>query len=168
MEIEKAKRQFISLWGNFGTQWGINRSMAQVHALLLCSENPICTEDLMEQLQISRGNANMSLRDLMNWNLIYKKTIIGERKEFFVAEKDSWEVAKRIVKERKRREIEPLIQHLNEISKETINENQESKEFIKTIENISQMVTKLNSVSNTLIKAEENAFFGLFIKMMKK
>lgn len=167
MELQEAKKQFIGLWGNFGSQWGINRSMAQVHALLLCSDEPLSTEDLMAELQISRGNANMSLRDLLNWNLIYKKNIIGERREFFVAEKDIWEVAKRIVKERKRREIEPLIQHLNEIQQETDQSSADAQEFTKTISSINNLVTKLNKASDALMKAEEHAFFGLFFKMMK-
>lgn len=168
MEIEKAKQEFIALWGNFGSQWGINRSMAQVHALLLASEKALSTEEIMDALKISRGNANMNIRDLLNWNLVYKKSIIGERREFFEAEKDMWEVAKRIVKERKRREIEPLIQHLNEIQNNLDKKTTEEKEFGKTMTNINQMVSKLNSISDTLIKADENAFFGLFLKYLKK
>lgn len=166
MELAQAKKQFINLWGNFGTQWGINRSMAQVHALLLSSEQPLCTEDVMEQLAISRGNANMNLRELMNWNLVYKDSVQGERKEYFKAEKDMWEVAKRIVRERKRREIEPLIQHLDAL-KQIDGKSEEKAAFEQTIENISHLVSRLDSLSNTLMKAEESAFFGLFIKMLK-
>lgn len=117
MKLEQAKLQFIQTWGNFGSQWGINRSMAQVHAILLVSDHSLCTEDVMASLGISRGNANMNLRELMNWNLIYKESVIGDRREFFRAEKDMWEVAKRIVKERKRRELEPLQHHLAELKK---------------------------------------------------
>ena len=90
MELEQAKNQFINLWGNFGSQWGINRSMAQVHAILLTSPIPLSTEEIMEKLQISRGNANTNVRELINWNLVYKETILGERREFFRAEKDMW------------------------------------------------------------------------------
>ena len=74
MELLQAKNQFVQLWGNFGTQWGINRSMAQIHALLMVSEGPMSTDEIMEALQISRGNANMNIRDLVAWNLIYKET----------------------------------------------------------------------------------------------
>lgn len=167
MNLDEAKKEFISLWGNFGSQWGINRSMAQVHALLLSTDKPLSTEDIMDELQISRGNANMNLRDLLNWNLIYKKNILGERKEFFVAEKDIWEVAKRITLERKRREIEPLIQHLQDIRIKTEGENDQAQQFKETLGNIHQMVNKLNNVSGALIKADENAFFGLFLKLLK-
>jgi len=112
MELQQAHQEFIQLWGNFGSQWGINRTMAQVHALLLTSEDALSTDEIMEQLSISRGGANSNLRELMVWNLIYKTSFPGDRKEFFVAEKDMWEVAKRITRERKRREIEPLMHHL--------------------------------------------------------
>lgn len=167
MEIDQAKQQFINLWGNFGTQWGINRSMAQVHALLLSSNEPLCTEDVMKALSISRGNVNMNMRELMTWNLIYKETILGDRREYFRAEKDMWEVAKRILRERKRREIEPLLQHLEELQQIDGEQSQEKKEFIETIDNISRLVSRLDSVSDKLMKAEESAFFGLFLKMFK-
>lgn len=167
MELEQAKKQFINLWGNFGTQWGINRSMAQVHALLLSSPKPLCTEDVMEMLSISRGNANMNLRELMNWNLVYKDSVPGDRKEYFRAEKDVWEVAKRIVRERKRRELEPLMQHLVELTDIDGENSADKKEFVQTITNINRLVSRLDSMSNSLMKAEESAFFGLFLKMLK-
>lgn len=165
MKLEQAKQQFIQTWGNFGSQWGINRSMAQVHAILLVSDHSLCTEDVMESLGISRGNANMNLRELMNWNLIYKESVIGDRREFFRAEKDMWEVAKRIVKERKRRELEPLQHHLAELKK--VEQSYESISFVATIENIERLVTRLDGLSNTLMKADEHIFFGKIINMFK-
>ncbi len=165
MELEQAKQQFIQTWGNFGTQWGINKSMAQVHALLLVSERPLSTEEVMEQLSISRGNANMNIRDLINWQLVYKESVVGDRKEYFRAEKDMWEVAKRIVRERKRREIEPLQQHLAELKK--VDQSYESISFVATIENIERLVTRLDSLSDTLMKADEHVFFGKIIQFFK-
>jgi len=165
MELEQAKQQFIQTWGNFGTQWGINKSMAQVHALLLVSERPLSTEEVMEQLSISRGNANMNIRDLINWQLVYKESVVGDRKEYFRAEKDMWEVAKRIVRERKRREIEPLQQHLAELKK--VDQSYESISFVATIENIERLVTRLDSLSDTLMKADEHVFFGKIVQFFK-
>lgn len=165
MTLEQAKQQFIQTWGNFGTQWGINRSMAQMHALLLVSDRSKCTEDIMEELSISRGNANMNLRELMNWNLIYKESIPGERREYFRAEKDMWEVAKRITKERKRRELEPLQHHLSELKK--VEKSYESIAFVATIENIERLVGRLDSLSNTLMKADEHVFFGKILNLLK-
>jgi len=80
MNLEEAKRQFIMGWGAFGTNWGINRTMAQIHALLLISPDPLTQDDMMEALNISRGNANMNIRDLIGWGLA-ERVIIPREKE---------------------------------------------------------------------------------------
>lgn len=168
MNLSEAKDQFTQLWGALGSNWGINRTMAQVHALLLISTEPISTEDVMEKLSVSRGNANMNLRELMSWNLIYKEFKTGERKEYFKAEKDIWEVAKRIAKERKRREIQPLIASLNVLT--DINEpktDPEAKAFLDMVNGIHTVVTKMDSAVDTLIKADEHKFFGAVMKLLK-
>lgn len=167
MELETAKRQFIQLWGNFGSQWGINKSMAQVHALLLGSPKSLHTEEVMEALSISRGNANTNIRELMNWNLVYKESFPGDRREYFRAEKDMWEVAKRITKERKRREIEPLRQHLKELSVVDGEDSAEKQEFEQTIANINRLVSKLDGMTDALMKAEEHLFFGKILNLFK-
>lgn len=167
MEVEEAKRQFVQIWGNLGTQWGINRSMAQVHALLLASAEPISTEDIMEKLQISRGNANMNVRELITWNLIYRESIPGERKEFFRAEKDIWVVAKRIMQERKRREIEPLKLQLANLKEFDSSESKEAAEFKNTIQSIDQLVDQMDSLSAFLVKADEKLFLRSILKIFK-
>ena len=88
MEVTEGKEKFVQAWGTLGTQWGINRTMAQVHALLLISKESLCADEIMEDLKISRGNANTNIRALIDWGLVYKKLKPGERKEFFVAEKE--------------------------------------------------------------------------------
>src|SRR5688500_15675030 len=105
--------------------------MAQVHALLLATDKALSTDEVMEELSISRGNAHMNLRELMNWNLVYRETIPGERKEHFRAEKDIWEVAKRIARERKRREIEPLLRELSQMQN-VEEDSPEAQQFVKT------------------------------------
>lgn len=166
MKLIEAQEKFTQLWGALGSSWGINRTMAQVHALLMISPESLSTEEVMQQLSISRGNANMNLRELMNWNLIYKDIKPGDRKEYFKAEKDIWEVAKRIAKERKRREIQPLIASLNVLT-DIDEKSKESKAFIDLVNNIHQVVTKMDSAVDTLIKAEEHKFFGTIIKLLK-
>jgi DNA-binding transcriptional regulator GbsR (MarR family) len=142
--------------------------MAQVHALLLISPDSLCTEDVMEKLSVSRGNVNMNLRELMNWNLVYKEIKAGDRKEYFRAEKDIWEVAKRIAKERKRREIQPLIASLNTLTDiEEDKRNTEAKDFLDMVNSIHTVVTKMDSAVDTLIKAEEHRFFGAIVKLLK-
>lgn len=166
MKIQEARQEFIQLWGNFGSQWGINKTMAQVHALLLTSPEALCTDDVMDALAISRGGANMNLRELSVWNLIYKTSKTGDRREFFVAEKDMWEVAKRITRERKRREIEPLKQHLAKIK--DIDEGEKGKEqFVQMVNGIERLVDRLDNFSETLMRAEESAFFGAIVRLLK-
>ena len=115
MEFGEARNRFLEAWGSLGSSWGINHTMAQIHALLLISTDALSTEDVMRELEISRGNANMNLRSLVEWGLLYKVKRIGERKEYFAAKQDIWEVARQIARERRKRELEPVIELMNEI-----------------------------------------------------
>lgn len=167
MKLEEAKSQFINSWGRLGSEWGINRTMAQIHALLLVSERPLSTEDVMEQLSVSRGNANMNLRELISWDLVQKELIPGDRKEYFVAEKDIWEVAKRIVRERKRKEIEPVLRELKQLQDIDDKKSAEAKEFLKSVKNIHEFAGKMDKSIETMMKADENWFFGAIFKLLK-
>ncbi len=108
-KLKETRDRFIAQWGVMGTQWGINRTMAQIHALLMTTPEPMSTDQVMEELHISRGNAHTNLKELVNWGLLRIVTRKGERKEFFEAELDVWEIFRRIVVERKRREIDPAL-----------------------------------------------------------
>ena len=121
MEFKEAKNKFVQTWGALGSQWGINKTMAQIHALLMVSHEPVSMEDIMEELQISRGNASMNLRALMDWGIVYKEYKAGERREFFTAEKDLDELAVKISRERSKREIKPALKVLKEVSDEMLN-----------------------------------------------
>lgn len=168
MKLDEARRQFIETWGTLGSEWGINRSMAQVHALLLISPEPLSTEDIMEELNISRGNANMNVRDLMNWNLVQKNLVAGERKEFFTAEKDIWEIARRIAKERKKREIEPVLNKLKHLQDAEVDaKSAKGKEFKKTVDGIHDFVERMDKGVDLALRADENWFFGTLFKLMK-
>jgi DNA-binding transcriptional regulator GbsR (MarR family) len=161
MKYEDARNQFLQTWGKLGTEWGINRTMAQVHALLLISPKALSAEEIMSELSISRGNANMNLRDLMNWTLVHKELVPGDRKEYFSAEKDLWEVARRIAKERKRREIEPVLKVLSQLkSVEEGDKKAEVQEFTKVVTQLEGLVGKFDSTVDLLIKAEENWLFS--------
>jgi DNA-binding transcriptional regulator GbsR (MarR family) len=146
MELKEAKDKFIHTWGTLATQWGINRTMAQIHALLLLSAKSMNADEIMADLQISRGNVNMNLRDLMDWGLIYKQLLPGERKEYFIAEKDIWKVAKQIAKERRRREIGPLIEAMEDIKDGIQPDTVEKEEFLKIVNDISKVWIKLENV----------------------
>src|SRR5687768_6258722 len=137
MELAEAKAQFIQSWGVLGSQWGINRTMAQIHSLLLVAANPLSTEEIMEQLSVSRGNTNMNVRELIDWGLVQKIIIPGERKEFFTAEKDIWKVATLIMYQRKKRELDPMVKILGQLSQvEGDRTNADVKAFTETVDNI--------------------------------
>lgn len=108
--LEQSKAMFVRRWGEMAAYWGISRTMAELHALLFASPGPLCTDDIMEQLAISRGNASMNLRSLVDWGLIERVHRRGERREYFVARPDVWGLFESIVRQRKRREVEPIVE----------------------------------------------------------
>ncbi len=166
MQLAEAKAQFIANWGRFGTNWGINRTMAQIHALLLVSPDNLSADEVMEQLSISRGNANMNLRELMDWGLVQKVIVPGERKEFFTAEKDIWKVARQIVKERKKRELDLMIPVLKELSEvEGDKRDRAVKTFTDTIQNIRKFSEQADKTLDTMIKADEHWFWSSLMKL---
>ncbi len=168
MKLSEAKQQFIQSWGVLGSQWGINRTMAQVHALLLVASTPLSTDNIMEELSISRGNANMNVRDLMNWGLVDKVIVRGDRKEYFSAEKDIWKVATRIMYQRKKRELDPMLKVLNQLTDiEGDKRNAEVKAFTESIDSIKKFAGQAEKTMDIMIKAEENWFWSSFLKLIK-
>ncbi len=113
-ELRVARDRFLAEWGAMGAAWGINRTMAQIHALLLTAPAPLTTDEVMAALEISRGNANTNLRDLAGWGLLRVVLRKGERKEYFEAEKDVWKIFCTVVHERQRREVDPVLTVLRE------------------------------------------------------
>lgn len=168
MKLLEAKQQFISSWGAFGTHWGINRTMAQIHALLLISPDPLTQDDIMEQLNISRGNTNMNIRELINWGLVDRVLLPGERKEYFTAEKNIWKVVKLIVKERKKRELEPMLQLLDKLEEVDGDKRDKNvKAFVDTVSSIKKLGRQADKTLDTMIKAEEGWFISSLMKILK-
>lgn len=152
---QEALDRFILFWGEMASSWGINRTMAQIHALLYASEHPLDTDEIMQRLQISRGNANMNLRSLINWNLVRKIHLSGSRKDYYTAEKDVWEITSQIVREREKREIRPVMQQLEEcrsILSDTGQPLDASEEQLKErIESLMQLMQVFEGVSKTFL-----------------
>ena len=168
MEFNIAKDKFVQAWGSLGNKWGVNRTMAQIHALLLISPNPLSAEDVMGELSISRGNANMNLRALIDWNLIYREIIPGERRDFFVAEKDMYRVGMRILRERRKRELEPVVALLDEFKSVKADfKKEEAAEFKKIVSNLSEFTQNADKAVEKLVKAEEKWFFGTLLRLFK-
>ncbi len=167
MTLSEAKEKYIQTWGTFATNWGINRTMAQVHALLIASEKPLSTDEVMQQLEISRGNANMNIRALMDWGIVKKEFVKGDRKEYFVAEKDVWFLFKQITKERRKREIEPVISFLEELKDIEDKDTEGAKEFIRLMNDFSTVTGKINNIMDLAIKSDDHWLVGKITNLLK-
>lgn len=160
MKFTEAKEKYVNAWGALGSSWGINRTMAQIHALLLVSTEALSTEEIMEQLQISRGNANMNLRTLIDWGLAQKIVKAGKRKDFFITDKDIWELGKQVARERKKRELEPILKLLDEV-KEIEGEGKDVDEFRKVTADLNKFANESAAILDMFAKSKQNWFFKL-------
>jgi DNA-binding transcriptional regulator GbsR (MarR family) len=168
MKLIEARQQFISSWGAFGTHWGINRSMAQIHALLLVSPGPLTQDEIMTELEISRGNTNMNIRELINWGLVERVLVPGERREYFAAEKDMWKVVKLIIRERKKRELEPMVQLLDRLEAvEGDKRDKEVKAFVDMVSDIKKLGHLADHMLEMMTRAEESWFLTAMSKLAR-
>ncbi len=167
MKLIEAQEKFIAAWGAFGTQWGINRTMAQIHALLLVSDEPLSADDIMKQLNVSRGNVNMNVRELMTWGIVHKVLKFGERKEFFSAEKDIYKTAIQILKERRKRELVPVLELLGGLADADIKE-EGGEDFKKLMGEINRFGESTNKMLDKMVKADEHWFTGSLMKFLVK
>lgn len=151
---EEALEQFVLLWGEMASAWGINKTMAQIHALLYAEADPLDTDAIMNQLDISRGNANMNLRNLLQWQLIHKVHFKGSRKDYYTAEKEVWSIVSTIIRERQQREVAPIHQNLEEClqlfeQKETL--TKEEDDFRERIENFTEFLAMFDRFTEALL-----------------
>jgi DNA-binding transcriptional regulator GbsR (MarR family) len=151
---QQATEQFVLLWGEMASAWGINKTMAQIHALLYAESEPLDTDTIMEQLSISRGNANMNLRNLMQWQLVHKVHFKGQRKDYYTAEKDVWNIVSMIVHERQMREVEPIKESLSELLQlfeENSTETKQEAEFKERIENFIEFLEMFDRFTKAML-----------------
>ena len=167
MEYEEAKDKFIQAWGTLGTSWGINKAMAQIHALLLISPDALSADEIMDKLKISRGNVNMNMRALIDWGIVYKEYKAGERKEFFRSEKDVWELARQVAAQRRKRELAPIIRVLDESRSVTGKNGKELEEFKKMTGNLREFAGKATGILDRFTNSDKNWFFNFFMRLIK-
>jgi DNA-binding transcriptional regulator GbsR (MarR family) len=165
MEYDDAKQQFIQAWGTLGSSWGINKAMAQIHALLLLATDPLSAEDIMEGLQMSRGNVNMNLRALMDWGIVKKEHRVGERKEYFSTGKNVWDLAKQVSKERRRREMEPILNVLGEVRNVSGTDKKAIAEFKKVTSELFDFTYKVDGMIEKFSKSDQGWFYKLLMKL---
>ncbi len=167
MELQEGKNRFIQAWGSLASAWGISKSMAQIHALLLASNEGLSTDEIMEEIKLSRGNVNTNVRELINWRLVRKETQLGERREFFVADHDVHSIAQHILEERKRREIEPVLRLLNELKKSDFSGNEEEiKHFKQLLNDLADLVSQMENLMNLMTRINNNSYLKKMIKAL--
>lgn len=168
MQVQEGRDKFIQAWGTLGSSWGINRTMAQIHALLLVSHVAMSTEEIMEALGISRGNVNMNVRSLMDWGIVHKELRPGDRKEYFLAEKDIYTTAMKIMRQRRKRELEPLIDIMSQLKQVKADDTKEGIAFTKTVHDIDHFAHQADTVLNAMEKMSSNWFTQQFLTLLKK
>ena len=167
-KLTAARDEFITQWGAMGSAWGINRTMAQIHALLLVTDRALSTDEIMEDLKISRGNANMNLRDLAGWGLIRSVIRKGERREYFEAEKDVWKMFCTIVRERKRREIRPAINVLKDcIERSDDLTSPEAVAFTRQTKALCEFMEMADGVLSKVVRSQESSIVPWALKFLK-
>lgn len=166
--LDEAKEDFITQWGAMGSAWGVNRTLAQIHALLIVSSEPLTTDQVMEELQISRGNAHTNLRELVDWGLLRSLYRRGERKELFQAEKDVWKMFCIITRERKKREIAPALETLQRCQSQTANlKNPEAAAFHQQMSSLCEFVKMADNIMEKVSKGQESQMVPLGMKLLK-
>lgn len=167
--LAAARDEFVSQWGAMGSAWGINRTMAQIHALLMTSDRALTTDEVMDDLKISRGNAHQNLRELVGWGLVRSVIRKGERKEYFEAEKDVWRMFCIVARERKRREIEPVLKALRACEEQTRSlRGEKAAAFNKQIKALSDFVAQADTTLDRISRFEGSSILPLILKMLSK
>lgn len=167
----QASEQFVLLWGEMASAWGVNKTMAQIHALLYVESKPLDTDTIMDQLHISRGNANMNLRKLVKWQLINKVQYKGKRKDYYTAEKDVWNIVAILIHERQQREIAPIRQNLAECLElfesggQLSTEEAEFKERIESFVEFLEMFDRFTKAMLPYINKKNLKFLKKLVKL---
>ncbi|MDO4250947.1 MAG: MarR family transcriptional regulator [Moraxella sp.] len=151
MKLNPTSEKFVLHWGEMGSKWGVNRTVAQIHALLFIVGTPMNAEDIMETLGVARSNVSNSIKELQNLNLVQTTHILGDRRDYFTTSTDVWALAKVIVEERYRRELAPTVQFLQELTQSPEFE-QESADVQARIRETHQFVDTLTTWANEMMK----------------
>lgn len=146
-------QRFVEAWGAMGSLWGINRSVARVHALLMASEEPISLDEIAERLQISKGNASMSLRELRNFGVVRQVEVPGDRRDFYVTEPDVWTMFFRILGERKRREFDPALRAIRGL----VGEANATGAVRGRLEQMADLLTTVEGVVNRFLQDPQSS-----------
>ena len=166
--LRKSKEEFIAEWGALGPAWGMTRSVARIHALLMISDEPLTTDEIMEELSISRGGAHGALKQLVAMGMATSAIRKGERKESFVGEKDPWKVFVAIMRERKRKEVEPVLAVLDRCLDTSCHlEGPEARSFSDQLVRLKEFVGTGDRVMEKLSRSERSTIVGWMLKLVE-
>jgi len=165
--LPPAMTRFILHWGDLGSQWGVNRSVAQIHALLYLSEEPLNAERIADQLGLARSNVSTSIKELLNWQLIHRVPMLGDRRDHYAAETDIWEMVTRIAKGRKAREVDPAEAALKLATAEADADTQVSPIARQRLHAMLDFVTTMSRWHDEMIRMPKSTLMT-FIKMGSK
>jgi DNA-binding transcriptional regulator GbsR (MarR family) len=165
--LPTAVTRFVLHWGDLGTQWGVNRSVAQIHALLYLSERPLTAEDIADTLGLARSNVSNSIKELLSWGLIHRVPLLGDRRDHFAAETDIWEIVTRIAKGRKAREVDPAEAALRACTAEAERDPDISNVAKQRLKSMLDFVTTMSRWHDEMLQVPKSTLMGL-IKMGAK
>lgn len=167
-QLEAAREEFLTQWGTLGPAWGVSRTMSQIHALLLVSRASMNTDEIMDELGISRGNAHTNITELCKWGLLRRAPRKGERKEYFEAEKDVWRVVQIITRERKRKELQPVLETLDSCLEQTRGlRDAEAKAFRKQLKELQEFAGLADRVMEQVGSRKSGVILPWLMKFLK-
>ena len=161
MHLTPVMQRFVLHWGEMGTRWGVNRTVAQVHALLYLAPEPLPAEEIAETLSVARSNVSTSLKELQSWGLVTIAHVLGDRRDHFVARSDTWDIILTILEQRKRREIEPTLAVLQECAAEMEKDRATPKEVKARIDNMLGFLVNLTTFFDQMMKLPRATLAGL-------
>ena len=159
--LSPVAQKFILHWGEMGTRWGINRTVAQVHALLFVSPKPIHAEEIAETLSVARSNVSNSLRELQGWGIVRVAHVLGDRRDHFESVKDVWEIFRIVGEERKRREIDPTLRVLQECVDELHTAGPSDKYTRERLEGMLEFLTVTSGLFEEVVRIPAAALKGV-------
>lgn len=163
MQLTPVMKKFILHWGEMGARWGVNRTVAQIHALLYLAPNPLPADEIAETLSVARSNVSTSLKELQGWNLVQVSHVFGDRRDHFTALNDTWEMLLTIMEQRKRREIEPTLAVLRQCVLEMEHDRETPKEAQVRIRNMMSFLATLTAWFDQITQLPK----GTLVALMK-
>ena len=163
-KLSTTSERFILHWGEMGTRWGFNRTVAQIHALLFISDHPLPADEIAGTLSVARSNVSTSLRELQSWNIVKVVHVLGDRRDHFESMKDVWEMFRVILEERKRREVDPTIKLLRQCVEESGDESPSAKHATESIKQVLEFMETMDIWYGQITRMSTGALIK-FIKL---